>query len=139
MIVSMSQTAPRKWLRWIVGAPPSPMTRFLVKLAIPITSCGPTWPTEHDQVPAVQEELVHLDRDRIRDPAAGERRDLVAADLSEPYEPFPPPMPEDPVERDAVAEEQVGLVRCHRRVRAERGQHGDLAAGGGQASRRAMP
>ncbi len=42
-------------------------------------------------------------------------------------------MPVDARERDTVAEEQARLARCHRGVRAERGQHGDLAAGGRQA------
>ena len=30
----------------MVAAPPSPMTRFFVKLAMPMTSWGTTWPTE---------------------------------------------------------------------------------------------
>ena len=42
MIRSMPATAPTKWLRWIVGSPPRPITMFLVKLAMPITSCGTT-------------------------------------------------------------------------------------------------
>ena len=132
MIVSMSQTAPRKWLRLIVGAPPSPITRFLVKFAIPITSCGPTWPADTTRSqPSRSTSSTSIGIGSVnRPPESAEIS--VAADLSEPHQSLPPSMPEDPVERDPAAEQQLGLVRRHRRVRAQRGQNGDVAPGGGQ-------
>ena len=87
----------------------------------------------HDQIPSVEEELVDLDGNSIRQPPARELRDLVGADLPEPHQSFPPPVPEDVVERNPVAEEQIRIALRHRHVRAQRGQHRDLAAGGGQA------
>ena len=86
----------------------------------------------HDEIPAVEQQLVHLDRNRLRHPARREGGDLLATDLTDPHQPFPPAMLEDPVEGNAVSEEQLRFAWRHRGVRAERGQHGNLATGGGQ-------
>ncbi len=86
----------------------------------------------HDQVPGGEEELIDLDRDRGRHPPGRHRRDLVGADLAEPHESFAPPVLANASERDPVPEEQVRLVGCQRRMGAERGEDGDLAAGGAE-------
>ena len=75
----------------------------------------------HDQVPWVEQELIDLDRDRSRHPPGRHRRDLLGADLAEPHESFAPPVLENASEGDPVSEEQVRLVRRHRRMGAERG------------------
>ena len=83
-------------------------------------------------IPAGEEVLVDLDRNRVSHAAAGHRRDLVAAYLAESHQSFPPPVLDDGSERDPIAEQQDGLGGCHRRMRAERRENADLAAGGGQ-------
>ena len=86
----------------------------------------------HHEIPAVKQQLVHLDRDRLRHQSRREGGDLVGADLADPHQAFPPAVLQDPVEGNAISEEQLRFARRHRSVRAESGQHRNIAARGGQ-------
>ena len=131
----MPQTAPRKWLRWMVAAPAEADHEVLGEAGRADDLVRDDLTDRDDEVPAGEELLVDLDRDRLCKPAPRERLDLGRGQLPDAREPLPPAVHRDPLERDPATEEQVDLDRAHRSVRAERGQHGDLAPGGGQQSR----
>ena len=128
MICSMPATAPTKWLRWMVGAPPRPITRFFVKLAMPITSCGTTWPMEITRSHPSNSCGVDGHRDRLGIAAVGDDRHLVGADLAEHPQPAAPLVNEEFGGIDVGAEHHRRVVVRHRDVRAERGEHADRAA-----------
>ncbi len=64
----------------------------------------------YHHVPSRQQDVVDLDGDGIRHPAAGQSGHLGRADLPEPGDAVPPPMAEDAVEGDPLVEEQRSLI-----------------------------
>ena len=124
MMSSSPQRAPKGWPRLMVEGPPSPMTRFFVKFAIPITSCGTTWPTETTASHPFRQDVGDLDRNRLRHPPSDKADTSSPSFLgSQTCDPVPPPVPEDSVERDAGTEQQsrvgCGSVDDASRARAE--------------------
>ncbi len=86
----------------------------------------------HDRIPPGEQLAVDGDLDRLGEATAGHHLDLVGADLAEVLEAVPPIVDEEVAGAETSTEQQLGIVVVHRRVRAQRREHGHIAPGGAQ-------